>query len=187
MFDSGTPSESQYPYKASGGSSTKPETPGICSATAAYKLPSGTVSKGYYDVTSDQIKSLIAESPVVTYFWADKNFYNYKSGVFKCSRQAEPNDLNHGVMVYGYDTNGNYFIKNSWGTNWGTGGYATVSGSYDCGIKAQVYHFSNSNFQNVLTQGSCLAYPDSSSNSEDLFGLRFIASIVIVCLGLLMI
>lgn len=184
---SGTPSESQYPYKASGGSSTKPSTAGICSAGSSYRLPSNSSVFGAQDVSTSQIQSLIAASPIVTYFWAENSFYSYKSGVYSCSRAAEPSDLNHGVMVYGYDTSGNYFIKNSWGTGWGTGGYGTVSGSKDCGIRSLVYYYQTSSFQNVLTSGSCSAYPSSNNtdNNSTGFGGKLFLSVVLL-LGFVM-
>lgn len=64
----------------------------------------------------------------------------YKSGVLTapCSDQ-----LNHAVLVVGYgfeDPNPYWKIKNSWGTNWGEGGFFRLvrglSGSGECGVKS---------------------------------------------------
>jgi len=51
---------------------------------------------------------------------------------------TEP-DINHYVQVIGYDSNGNYIIKNSWGIYWGDNGYATIDATMDCGIKIWVF------------------------------------------------
>jgi cathepsin F len=60
------------------------------------------------------------------------------SGPSTCS----PNTLNHGVAIVGYGTqNGvNYWIvKNSWGPNWGEGGYFRISRGFGtCGINKYV-------------------------------------------------
>ena len=36
--------------------------------------------------------------------------------------------------MIGYDEDGNWIIKNSWGTSWGDGGFGIVSKDYNCGI-----------------------------------------------------
>ena len=66
---------------------------------------------------------------------SDNGFGNYKAGVFdKCSSTA----INHAVTVVGYGTeNGQpyWLIKNSWGENWGDGGYVKIArGKSECGI-----------------------------------------------------
>lgn len=134
-------------------------------------MPSGTTYKTYSGLSTSAIQALIANSPVVVYFWADSNFDNYKSGVFSCSRAAQLGDLNHGVLVFGYDSVGNYLIKNSWGTTWGTNGFATVSVSRDCGITKLVLQYNDGGNSTVLNSGSCnvyqSAYSSSGSNSSE--------------------
>jgi hypothetical protein len=53
---------------------------------------------------------------------------------------AEAN-LNHAVVVIGFDENGNYIIKNSWGTGWGMSGFGVVSKDPDCGISSAAYFY----------------------------------------------
>jgi C1A family cysteine protease len=47
-------------------------------------------------------------------------------------------DLNHGVLVVGYSrelSNPYYIIKNSWGSDWGMGGYIQLAlGENKCGV-----------------------------------------------------
>lgn len=61
---------------------------------------------------------------------------SYSSGVYAgCPDfNTSVGSLNHAVLVVGYDSNGNYIIKNSWGTNWGENGFATISKDFDCGL-----------------------------------------------------
>jgi C1A family cysteine protease len=48
-------------------------------------------------------------------------FSAYTGGVYTgCPDFATSvGSLNHAVLLIGYDTSGNYIIKNSWGTSWG--------------------------------------------------------------------
>ncbi|XP_045324175.1 procathepsin L-like [Leopardus geoffroyi] len=69
-------------------------------------------------------------------------FRFYKRGIYydpKCSSE----DLNHGVLVVGYGFQGKesdnqkyWFVKNSWGTDWGMDGYIKMAKDRDnhCGI-----------------------------------------------------
>jgi cathepsin L len=84
---------------------------------------------------------LIAQQPIIVYFWAETSFTSYSSGVYSCSRTAKQGDLNHGVVVFGYDTVGNYLIKNSWGKSWGTNGFATIDATKDCGLTLIVLQY----------------------------------------------
>jgi len=61
------------------------------------------------------------------------NWQLYKSGVIKSLTCGKT--LDHGVLLVGYDTSQNYFVKNSWGTSWGLSGYLYLEqGSNTCGI-----------------------------------------------------
>jgi C1A family cysteine protease len=42
--------------------------------------------------------------------------------------------LNHAVLAVGYDANGNWIIKNSWGTTWGNKGFMTLAAGDTCGV-----------------------------------------------------
>ena len=66
---------------------------------------------------------------------SDRGLSNINKGVFdKCSTTK----INHAVTVVGYGTQGGkayWLIKNSWGDNWGDGGYVKiVRGKTACGI-----------------------------------------------------
>lgn len=69
------------------------------------------------------------------------SFSSYTSGVYSLCPNftASYAAINHAVVIVGMDANKNYIIKNSWGTNWGDSGYATVSATNDCALTAFVY------------------------------------------------
>ncbi len=55
--------------------------------------------------------------------------------VLTCKSSNSKGGINHAVLLIGYTSNA-WIIKNSWGTNWGLGGYihVTRTSSYNCGI-----------------------------------------------------
>ena len=42
--------------------------------------------------------------------------------------------MNHAVLIVGYDTKSNWKVQNSWGTNWGAGGFITLAAGNTCNI-----------------------------------------------------
>lgn len=86
---------------------------------------------------------LIFQSPIVALVGADAGFMSYKSGIYQCSRVTVTSMINHAVSVIGYDQDGNYIIKNSWGKFWGYNGFGYVSKNMDCGLKLYVYQINN--------------------------------------------
>ncbi|XP_047998680.1 cathepsin O-like [Leguminivora glycinivorella] len=91
----------------------------------------------------DETKLLEAlnDGPVAALVWAELLF-NYDSGVISWRCQVGEDMLNHAVQIVGYDTASNppyYIIKNSWGDDWGEGGYVRLAiGDNQCGIAYSV-------------------------------------------------
>lgn len=50
----------------------------------------------------------------------------YKSGVYSPKKEDCGDSLNHGVLLVG-KVGDHLIIKNSWGKNWGLGGYFNMS------------------------------------------------------------
>jgi len=96
--------------------------------------------------SNEKMKQLIANGPVAALIYAQTDFQAYKSGVFSgCPSTfgTSYSKINHAVVIIGYDVNGNYIIKNSWGTTWGDNGFGVVSKDRDCGLSAYAFQYSS--------------------------------------------
>lgn len=76
------------------------------------------------------LKTTAAASPVSVCLDAS-NWSLYKSGVFN---NCGGTNLNHAVLLVGYEDSGNWIVKNSWGTSWGESGYIRLAPGNTCGI-----------------------------------------------------
>jgi hypothetical protein len=121
QHNGGLCTEESYPYFSG---TTK--APGTCNEKSCTKN-SKVAPKSHTDVTANSdtaLLSALAQQPVSVAIEADESaFQLYKSGVFTASCGS---NIDHGVLAVGYGTdNGQdyYIVKNSWGSNWGEGGY----------------------------------------------------------------
>ncbi|KAM3147596.1 hypothetical protein pb186bvf_000403 [Paramecium bursaria] len=87
--------------------------------------------KGYQAVEAKaaSVKSALANYPLTVAVDAN-NWQWYSSGVLsRCGKQ-----LNHAVLLVGYNSDDTWIIKNSWGTEWGEKGFITLSAGNTCGV-----------------------------------------------------
>jgi hypothetical protein len=77
----------------------------------------------------ESIKNAIyTYGPISAGVGASDAFMSYSSGVFNKCDGTQPN---HAIVLTGWDDDGQYFVmKNSWGQNWGDGGYMKIK--YGC-------------------------------------------------------
>jgi cathepsin L len=119
---SGIVSGSAYPYKG---------VEGACQTTSGEKIlnpsqPWTMVTAG----NTNGLKTAVGAAPVSICVDAS-NWSTYKSGVFS---NCGATNLNHAVLLVGYDDAGNWFVKNSWGTTWGASGFITLKSGNTCGL-----------------------------------------------------
>ena len=81
---------------------------------------------------ADSIKSAVATSGPVSICVDASNWSLYKSGVFS---NCGSSNLNHAVTLIGYQTDGTWIVRNSWGTGWGESGFIKISAANgSCGL-----------------------------------------------------
>ena len=92
------------------------------------------------------MRSLITVAPAGALIYANNGFQAYSSGIYAgCPSFDESyNSIDHAVVIVGYDANGNYIIKNSWGTLWGESGFAVIDKTNNCALNAFVYQYTSS-------------------------------------------
>ncbi|MDD5627564.1 MAG: C1 family peptidase [Elusimicrobia bacterium] len=116
----GLPPEADYPYIAANGD---------CDAAApgwksrAYKIGSWGLVSGKLET----IKAALAQyGPLPTAYLVYEDFMHYKSGVY--THVSGKQLGGHAVLLVGYDDKEQCFIvKNSWGPDWGEGGFFRIA------------------------------------------------------------
>jgi len=131
------PHEATYPYLDTQPKLTCPSGMSIYNSGAKVQNPMED-----YSCSEEKLAQLVSTyGAAVSYIYAsDTAFGNYANGVFsECTSQS----INHAVLVVGYGTeNGVDFwkIKNSWGTDWGDGGFIKIQrGNRQCGVGGYCY------------------------------------------------
>lgn len=79
--------------------------------------------------------AIVAHGPVAASINATLAFQNYTDGVFD---EQDPSPTNHAIALVGWDdTKSAWHLRNSWGANWGEGGYMWIKyGSNHVGARA---------------------------------------------------
>jgi cathepsin L len=108
------PIASDYMQKTCSKASSVQQTEGL---TSWYEPPYNSPA------TEDQIAANVAKyGPAVVLIYAD-NWQSYSGGIMTAS-QCGTGDVNHAVVITGYDNAGGYWIiRNSWGSSWGEKGF----------------------------------------------------------------
>lgn len=114
--------ESAYPYTA---------TDGPCQTSCVPVIPPGAIV-GYVGVTRgfDNIKAGLMDRPLKVSVNADSVWHSYASGIAEASECYT--GTNHAVIAVGYDGDSYVKIRNSWGPDWGLGGYIHIGMNNTC-------------------------------------------------------
>jgi C1A family cysteine protease len=99
--------------------------PDLLSAAAKYR------NSSYYAITNPDRANFVRESltakvPVCAAFVVDKTFNNFM-GSHVMSEYDGTYIGTHYVTIIGHDSDSNFLICNSWGEDWGFGGFAWIS------------------------------------------------------------
>ncbi len=143
--------------------------------------PSVTTFNVNRNVSNDGMKLRLTVAPIGALIYANTGFQAYKSGIYTgcpTSYSISYSNINHAVVIIGYDSSGNYIIKNSWGTSWGENGFGVVSKDADCALSAYAFQFNS-----AATPGTGVLY----YNQTSLEGTSFGQWVMGMSLGLIMI
>ncbi|XP_026328543.1 thiol protease aleurain-like [Hyposmocoma kahamanoa] len=93
-----------------------------------------------FDIDNEQILAAAVDTlgPLCATMFVSESVKNYKSGILD-PRDCKKKPTNHAILLMGYGTEDGgipyWIIKNSWGFDWGEGGYLRlVRGKSACGI-----------------------------------------------------
>lgn len=102
----------------------------------AMRKATGRKIKGYYRITETGrdrpdaiLKALQGEHPVVFGTLIEESFMKY-NGKGAVGTPKGKTLGGHAMLVVGYDSKYGFIVKNSWGPNWGDGGYAYFTPEY---------------------------------------------------------
>lgn len=130
-YNGGLDTEESYPYAGVNGiCSFKPESVGV------KVVDSVNITLG----AEDELKHAVGlVRPVSVAFEVVSGFKQYKEGIYTSDTcGSTPMDVNHAVVAVGYGVENGvpyWLIKNSWGEEWGMGGYFKMElGKNMCGV-----------------------------------------------------
>ena len=126
--------------------------------------------------------------PLSALIYGDTGFQAYRSGVYSgcpSSFDTAYNNINHAVVIIGYDSDGNYIVKNSWGTSWGDKGFGVVSKDADCGLSAFAFHYvsSASPGTGVLFYNQTKLSDPQTSNGYQNFASLILLALMLLCIN----
>jgi len=151
-----------------------------CGATERYFLEDYGYVGGYYGGCSEQsmMEEIAENGPIIVAFNAPGELFYYSGGIFSCHDTPTESEVqavgntdvhkwektNHAVVAVGWGVDGEqkyWIIKNSWGSNWGEGGYFRITrGSDACAIESMGVHV------DVNAQKRTVAHPNPSPASS---------------------
>jgi hypothetical protein len=170
--NSGAANESDFPFNS--------QPAGMCSTTLLNSVPAHSWIE-YTVLTDAQLKTLLTGSPVIARFSGTSAFYSYASGTHSCANTSSitVSHLNEVVQVVGYDRNGSYIIKFSYGITWGVNGFATINSTLDCGLKLVVYELLSTLPHIILLPDPPKDDTKSEWNTTFMFVLAFLSMAVL--------
>jgi len=118
------PLETEYPYTA---------TDGNCKTKIDGSYTILSTKRRSYSTTAT-LKKILDNEGAPSVAVCASTWSSYKGGVLTACCTS----LNHGVQATGVDANGNWIVRNSWGTRWGEQGYIYLSSGNTCGVASEI-------------------------------------------------
>lgn len=110
------------------------------------------VRTSYRLMGPDEVRVGLHFGPVASGMTVRKDLFQYAAGTYRADEEA-PEEGRHAVLIVGFDTTRRaWLIRNSWGDDWGEGGFAWVSWDAADGLgeEAFLYRVSGDGFTRGL-------------------------------------
>jgi len=132
ISEGGDELESVYPYTASSGGGCLFKKSKVVATMSSYKNISYCDEADLKSASAITVVSVAIDA-------SQQSFQFYSSGVYDEPKCNSCDNLDHGVAVVGYGTEGGkdyWWVRNSWGDSWGLSGYIKMSRNKknQCGI-----------------------------------------------------
>eukprot|EP00817_Percolomonadidae_sp_ATCC50343_P003153 CAMPEP_0117424358 /NCGR_PEP_ID=MMETSP0758-20121206/4793_1 /TAXON_ID=63605 /ORGANISM="Percolomonas cosmopolitus, Strain AE-1 (ATCC 50343)" /LENGTH=256 /DNA_ID=CAMNT_0005208089 /DNA_START=246 /DNA_END=1016 /DNA_ORIENTATION=+ len=116
----GQTTEDQYPYTARDGTCKFQQSTAVVQTKGSYNITEGDEA----DIATQIVKT----TAVSVAYQVVSDFRHYKAGVYSSTEcKSDSQSVNHAVLAVGYNQTATgepfWIIRNSWGPDWGMGGY----------------------------------------------------------------
>ncbi|MGD8794659.1 MAG: C1 family peptidase [Anaerolineae bacterium] len=121
-------------------------------------------SPGTVPPVADIKQAIYDHGPVAAAICVGSAFHAYSSGVFSTNETCGYNEVNHGIVLVGWDdSQGVWYLRNSWSAGWGESGYMRITyGTSNVGFGASYVDYVSLP-QTPLSPGSLSASSVSES------------------------
>ena len=121
--------EADYPYRAMRWECA-------CEAPRTYRIQDYSYVNGLQPTVPEIKQALMEHGPLGCSLYTSSAFSAYGGGVFNANDNPTVFDIDHAIVIVGWDdhagANGAWIIKNSWGTDWGLSGFGYIE--YGCNL-----------------------------------------------------
>ena len=114
-----------------------------------YKI-AGSTTPSSWGGNAAKVKEALKKGPLVTTLTVYEDFLLYSSGIYKSVSRNSVGG--HAVSLVGFNDEGRYWIvRNSWGPDWGEGGFIRVSYDDKSGIADSTWAFQTNSEDNYIS------------------------------------
>ena len=115
--------------------------------------------------SAEKVKAALKNGPLVTTMTVYSDFMTYAGGIYK--HVTGNREGGHAISLVGYNDLERYWvIRNSWGENWGEGGFARISYDDDSGIAGSTWAYELNADKDYFTIVSPIEHSYVSGNAD---------------------